>query len=104
MFAGSTPTEIKLQIKTFASGEAAGFRFNIIPVRNIIRETRQVFMNETYQSGTFVILTVGDLTEGETYTFSATAENVYGESGSDNSDTIVIGGLSFVNSFFLCVL
>ena len=57
-------------------------------------------MNETYQSGIFVILTVGDLTEGETYTFSTTAENIYGESGSDNSDSIVIGGLSFVYLFW----
>ena len=106
LFAGSTPTEIKLQIKTFASGEAPGFRFNIISVRNGIRGTRQMFMNETYQSSTFVILTVGDLTEGGTYTFSATAENTYGESEAVNSHPIVIGGLSFayIAIFFWPVL
>ena len=53
-------------------------------------------MNDAYQSGVFITLTVGDLTEGGTYTFSATAENNYGESGSANSHPrpIVIGGLS----------
>ena len=94
LFAGSVATEIKLEIKTLASGEGSGFRFNIIPVRNGIEEPRQMFMNDAYQSGVFITLTVGDLTEGGTYTFSATAENNYGESGSANSRPIVIGGLS----------
>lgn len=53
-----------------------------------------MFMNDAYQSGVFVTLTVGDLTEGGTYTFSATAENNYGESESANSRPNVIGGLS----------
>lgn len=95
---GSTATEIGIQIKTIASGESPGFRFNIIPVRNGTKEPQQVFMNVNYQSGTFVTLTVGDLTGG-TYTFSATAENNFGESGVANSRSIVIGGLSFVYPF-----
>ena len=94
LFAGSVATEIKLEIKTLASGEGSGFKFNIIPVRNGMVEPRQMFMNDTYQSGEFVTLTVGDLTEGGTYSFSATAENNYGESGIANSPAIVIGGLS----------
>ena len=94
LFAGSVATEIKLEIKTLASGEGSGFRFNIIPVRNGMEEPRQMFMNDTYQSGVFVTLTVGDLMEGGTYMFSATAENNYGESGSFNSHPVVIGGLS----------
>ena len=61
-----------------------------------MEETRQVFMRDNYQSGTFLTLTVGDLTEGGAYTFSATAENNFGESGVANSRSVVIGGLSFV--------
>ena len=61
-----------------------------------MEETRQVFLNDTYQSGTPVNLTIGDLAEGGTYTFSATAENSFGESGITNSRSIVIGGLSLV--------
>ena len=53
-------------------------------------------MHDNYQSGTFLTLTVGDLTEGGAYTFSATAENNFGESGVANSHSVVIGGLSFV--------
>ena len=59
-----------------------------------MEEPRQTFMNDTYRSGEFVTLTVGDLTEGGTYMFSATAENNYGESGIANSGSIVIEGLS----------
>lgn len=92
LFAGATATQIKLQIKTQASGEGSGFKFNIVPVRNGMEETRQEFMNDTYVSGTFVTLTIGDLMEGGTYTFSATAENIYGESGIANSRFIVIRG------------
>ena len=97
---GSSATEIRIPIKTVASGESPGFRFNIIPVRNGMTETRQVFRNESYQSGTFVTLTVGDLIEGATYTFSATAENNIGESGVTNSPSIVVEGLSFVILFY----
>ena len=100
MLPGSSATEIRIPIKTVASGESPGFRFNIDPVRNGMKETRQVFRNESYQSGTFVTLTVGDLIEGATYTFSATAENDVGESGVANSPSVVIGGLFFMNPFF----
>ena len=68
-----------------------------------MEETRRVFMNDTYQSGTFVTLTVGDLTEGGAYMFSATAENIFGESGEVNSRSIVIGGLYFVCPFYFIV-
>ena len=94
-------TEIRIQIKTVASGESPGFRFNIIPIQNGMKEPRLVFMIDNYRSGTFVTLTIGDLTEGGTYTFSATAENNFGESGVANSRSIVIEGLSFVYPFFI---
>ena len=68
-----------------------------------MEEPGQVFMNDSYRSGTFVTLTVGDLTEGGAYTFSATAENNFGESEIANSRPIVIGGLSFVYPYLIIV-
>ena len=88
---GSSATEVRIQIKTVASGESSDFRFNIIPVRNGMEDQRQVFMLDAYQSGTFVTLTVGGLTEGGTYTFSATAENNFGGSEVANSHSIILG-------------
>ena len=99
---GPSSTDVMIQIKTVASGiddPAQGFSFNIIPVVNGNPEPEQIFMHNDYQSGTFVTLTVRDLTEGLTYSFSATAESFYGESDIANSPTITVGGSCFVNVF-----
>ena len=87
---GSDATQIRIQIKTVASGESAGFRFNIIPVHDGMEERPRVFMLDDYQSGAFVTLTVQDLKESGTYTFTATAQNDIGESEVASSHSIVI--------------
>ena len=85
-----------VQIKTVASGVEQGsqepFQFNIVPVSNGMEKTPQMFMRNDYESGTFVMVTVEGLTVGETYTFSATAENQHGVSEVANSHLITIGG------------
>ena len=96
LISGPRHTDIMIQIKTVASGVEQGsqelFQFNIVPVRNGIEETPQMFMRNDYESGTFVTVTVERLTVGETYTFSATAENRHGVSEVANSRFITIGG------------
>ena len=96
LISGPRDTDVMVEIKTVASGVEQGsqepFQFNIAPVRNGMEEMPQMFMRNDYESGTLVMVTVEGLTAGETYTFSATAENRYGVSEVANSRFITIEG------------
>ena len=94
---GPRDTDVMIEIKTVASGVEQGsqesFQFNIFPVRSGVKEDAIIFMRNDYESGTLLTVTVEGLTLGESYTFSATAENRYGVSEVANSGFITVGGL-----------
>ena len=93
---GRSPGEVTIQIKTIASGVSStsqGFQFNIIPVliRDRVQERSRGFIRTEYQSGEFETINVGDLEQGQTYTFKATAMNFFGTSGVERSDFVISG-------------
>jgi hypothetical protein len=87
---------ITVEIKTVASGVNSrdqGFRFNITPVLDGNRQPDKIFEFPYYVSGELVSIVVGQLTPGESYTFSATAMNTFGNSTSANSPQQFAGKL-----------
>ena len=85
---GPNPGEVTIQIKTIASGVGSlsqGFQFNIIPVRDGVKESTRVFVLNDYQSGDLEKITVHDLLGGQSYVLKATAVNHYGTSDTATS-------------------
>ena len=88
---GPNHGEVTIQIKTIAAGVSSpsqGFQFNIIPVRDGVKERTRVFVLNDYQSGEFEKITVHDLLEGQSYILKATALNLYGTSHTATSPFI----------------
>ena len=93
---GSQAGQVIIQIKTVASGvsdpAAQGFEFVIVPrlfegaPGNELR-----FPRPNYQNNLFEIITISDLMPGQSYTFSATAVNFFGESFPGNSAPVQAG-------------
>lgn len=91
---GPNAGEVTFQIKTVASGvieSSQGFRLIIVPVLGGVLGRKQEKSFPSYQSNTFVSITVGDLEQGESYTFSATATNVFGDSTPAHSGPVFAG-------------
>ena len=93
---GSRVGEITLEIKTVASGVGSAsqrFQFIITPVLdgNILDPIS--YDKFDYQSGEFESVTVTGLEPGRSYTFSATAMNIFGMSGATNSPPVRAGTL-----------
>jgi hypothetical protein len=85
---GPRSGEITVEMKTVASGVNSpeqGFHFNITPVLLGIKQPERIFDFPNYVSGEFVSLVVDQLRPGASYTFSATAMNIFGNSTSTNS-------------------
>ena len=85
---GPRAGEITIQIKTVASGVDRvdhRFRFVITPVLGSMTQTEQQFDFFNYRSGEFVSILVGGLEKGRSYTFSATATNIFGTSDQTSS-------------------
>ena len=88
--------EVTLEIKTIASGvdhPNQEFRFVITPVLDgkILDPIQFDFPN--YQSGVLVSISVNGLEPGKSYTFSATAMNMFGVSGPASSHSAHAGML-----------
>ena len=92
---GPNPGQVTIQIKTIASGvsdpAAQGFAFVIVPVLGSTPANGIRFPRPNYQSNMFETIMIGDLTPGETYTFSATAVSDFGVSTSGNSAPVQAG-------------
>ena len=88
MTTGPRSGEITVQIKTVASGvnlPEQGFHFNVTPVLLGIRQPEKTFEFPIYMSGELVSVVVDQLQPGASYTFSATAMNIFGNSTPANS-------------------
>ena len=95
LISGPNSGEVTIQIKTIASGidnVSQGFQFNIIAVRDGVKlgNVREFVLND-YRSGHFETIVFSDLEQGQYYTFSATAVNVYGTSDVANSSYVIAG-------------
>ena len=91
---GPNAGEVTFQIKTVSSGisgSSQGFWFIIVPVHDDVIGRKQKESFPSYQSNTFVSITVGGLEQGESYTFSATATNFFGNSTPANSGLVFAG-------------
>ena len=87
---------ITIQIKTVASGinqPNQNFHFNITPFLTGVRQHERLFEFPNYMSGQFVSIAVGQLEPGASYTFSATAMNIFGNSISAPSPQAFAGKL-----------
>ena len=87
---------ITMRIKTVASGISQpdqDFHFNIIPVFAFNKQPERIYEFPNYMSGQLVSIAVGQLEPGESYTFSATAVNIFGSSTSANSPVQFAGRL-----------
>ena len=99
MTSGPNSGEVTIQIKTLASGVdnvSPWFQFNIVPINaDGVEESRREFVHYmfNYQNNKFETITVRDLEQGQSYTFSATATNIYGTSEVANSRSISAGRL-----------
>lgn len=100
LMSGSQAGQVVIQIKTVASGvsdpAAQGFEFIIYPVINGIHGNRLRFSRPNYQSNMFEAITISDLMPGQSYTFSATAMNTFGESTPVNSAPVKTGTCKIV--------
>ena len=96
LITGPNSGVITVQIKTVASGVDSpnqDFRFNITPVLAGIGQPGKTFNFPRYVSGQFVSIAVDQLQPGASYTFSATAINIFGNSTPANSPVQVAGKL-----------
>ena len=94
MNSGPATGEVTLEVKTVTSGvdnQNQDFRFIITPVLDGEDLDPIPFDSFEYHSGTFESITVSGLEPGRTYSFSATAMNVYGTSSSTNSPLVSAG-------------
>ena len=88
LITGPRSGEIIVQIKTVAAGVNTPhqeFRFNISPVLLGIRQPERTYDFPNYVSGEFVSIVVDQLQPGASYTFGATAMNIFGNSTPANS-------------------
>jgi hypothetical protein len=88
LITGPNSGVIIVEIKTVASGVDSpdqGFYFNITPVLVGIRQPERTLDFPNYVSGELVSLVVGQLEPGASYTFIATAMNIFGNSTPANS-------------------
>jgi hypothetical protein len=88
LITGPRSGDITVEIKTVASGVNSpeqGFHFNITPVLLGIRQPERTFDFPDYVSGELVSIVVDQLRPGASYTFIATAMNIFGNSTSTNS-------------------
>lgn len=91
LLSGPGAGDVTIEIKTIASGvnnPSQGFRFIITPLLDYDILERVEFAFPDYQSGMFESVTVVGLKEGESYSFSAIAMNIYGTSGVTNSVSV----------------
>ena len=106
MTPGLNEGEVIIQIKTVASGVDGTFRqfqFNIVPVLGGVKgEERECVRNE-YVSGRFETVTISDLEPGQSYTFSATAMNSFGNSRTANSRFVTAGTVCVCVCVCVCV-
>ena len=82
---GPNPGVITVQIKTVASGinqPNQNFSFNTTPFLAGNKQPERIYEFPNYMSGQFVSIAVGQLEPGASYTFSATAMNIFGNSTS----------------------
>ena len=87
---------ITVQIKTVASGvnqPNQNFSFNITPFLTGNKQPERIYKFPNYMSGEFVSIAVGQLEPGGSYTFSATAMNIFGNSTSAPSPQAFAGKL-----------
>ena len=76
------------------NGQFSGlFWFVITPVHEGINGDNIPHLSLNYQSGTFETIIIDKLKEGESYTFNATATNVYGSSQAAISVSILAGDI-----------
>ena len=97
---GSRIGEVVLEIKTVASGvdnENQNFRFIIIPVLGVNVLDPILYDKFDYTSGELESITVRNLEPGRSYTFSATAMNIFGTSAAANSPPVRAGILYVLN-------
>ena len=94
---GPNAGEITIIVMTAASGingQFSGlFWFVITPVHEGINGDNIPHLSLNYQSGTFETIIIDKLKEGESYTFNATATNVYGSSQAAISVSILAGDI-----------
>ena len=88
LITGPGSGRIVIQIKTVFPGISNtfhGFQFRITPVLAGVEQMERSFEFPDYVSGKFVTITVDQLQPGMNYTFSASAMNIFGTSGSADS-------------------
>lgn len=94
LISGPSAGKVTIMIKTVASGledPSQVFWFVITPIRDgVIGQSVSHFIRH-YQSGSFVSIIMDGLEHGEKYTFNATATNIFGDSGSIASNSILSG-------------
>ena len=94
MRSGPNLGEVTLTIKTVASGvndPDQQFQFVITSVLDSVEQEEIEYPFPDYTSGNFETIVVSGLEPGQTYSFSATATNFFGPSGSENSASIRAG-------------
>ena len=94
LMSGPNAGEVTIMIKTVASGvdsPSQVFQFVITPVLDGIEGDSISYPFHNYQSNTFQALTVSGLKQEESYTFNATAINVFGASEPATSAEIPAG-------------
>ena len=94
--------EITVLIKTIASGVSSPghrFRFLIIPILNCTSQDQRQFDFPDYVSGEFVSIVVSGLEQGRSYTFSATATNIFGSSVPASSPPQFVAGTDIQLSY-----
>ena len=104
LLTGPGAGEVTLLIKTEYSGvnrATQEFQFVIVPVLDGEElDYRVSFDRPNYVSGASESLTISGLMPGQSYTFRATAVNIYGTSGPTNS-SLVIAGTGMLNCMYI---
>ena len=78
---------------TVASGvdsPVQGFNFGITPILSGTTQSEQIFLFPNYMSGELVSIIMDQLEPGMSYTFSATAANIFGTSEASYSPRVQI--------------
>ena len=94
LISGPGAGEVTILIKTVASGvedPSQVFWFVITPYTDTTEGETVPHLIPNYQSGTFAMIIMSGLDQGERYKFNATAANTFGASGVVTSNSVTAG-------------